>query len=539
MKKFLVLTLAALLMVSPIGFSASALSFSDLAESHWAYKDVQTLVNDGTVSGYVDGSFRPNGTVTRAEFVKMLGAGSIQRAQGYDDVAATHWAYNYIMKSGFPEDGTNNFKPDQPITRGLVAELLWNRGGKISAAYAPSIITDQYTKAPQAAAWVYETGLIQGDDGVNLRLDDTLSRAEAAVLIIRARSAGGKKVNFADTVSPKIIKNLYDGLNLFDGKAYDPDATITNGEMARAALRLGTEKNVLTYVNQPTTGADFDHKYALDLAVVCNQTLGKDNLNAKFADQKATFADTVAAVVYQMIAKSKDGVGYGSKTSGLSVARTEMMNICLTYAKNNGIITLNENLTAPITLREFTILCMLIDNKIGTQTDIVTEIHPFTGKLKQYDHSLLLSETPYGNYQVILKDLAFIYKVAPVSAKKAPAASYNFAREYSSVFTSFLIYLTAAVEDRSGAYVRFTYYPSLVWENGLSYSLRVGCEIVEMNGVKRFSQIFPTASGIKGADTELKQGSVVFFDVAFGKAVSGITVTAESAYVEQIVAVTK
>ncbi|MGN1059960.1 MAG: S-layer homology domain-containing protein, partial [Clostridia bacterium] len=211
MKKFLVLTLTALLLISTAGLSVSALAFSDLAEAHWAYNDIQTLVTDGTVSGYEDGSFRPGGTVTRAEFVKMLGAGPVRRAQDYSDVSSEHWAYDYVMNAGFPEDGSNLFSPNQAITRGLVAELLWNRGGKATDAFAPAIITSQYAKQPQAAAWVYATGLMHGDDGVNLRLDDTLSRAEAAALIIRSRSAGSVRKLFADSVSPEILKNVYDG----------------------------------------------------------------------------------------------------------------------------------------------------------------------------------------------------------------------------------------------------------------------------------------------------------------------------------------
>ena len=57
----------------------AAMSFTDLAEGHWAYSYVSKLVSDGTVRGYEDGSFRPTNTVTRAEFVKMLGVGPERR----------------------------------------------------------------------------------------------------------------------------------------------------------------------------------------------------------------------------------------------------------------------------------------------------------------------------------------------------------------------------------------------------------------------------------------------------------------------------
>ena len=53
--------------------AASAASFTDLTDAHWAYDNIMRLANDGTINGYDDGTFLPEGTVTRAEFVKMLG----------------------------------------------------------------------------------------------------------------------------------------------------------------------------------------------------------------------------------------------------------------------------------------------------------------------------------------------------------------------------------------------------------------------------------------------------------------------------------
>ena len=91
-----------------------AMDFNDIDASHWAYTNVQTLVNDGTVSGYGDGSFRPNGTVTRAEFVKMLGLGSVTRPMAYADVAPQHWAYTYVMNADFPMTEAISSSPTFP-----------------------------------------------------------------------------------------------------------------------------------------------------------------------------------------------------------------------------------------------------------------------------------------------------------------------------------------------------------------------------------------------------------------------------------------
>ncbi len=532
MKKTLVLVLVVSLLLSVLGFSASALTFSDLAESHWAYADVQQLVTDGTVSGYEDGSFRPNGVVTRAEFVKMLGKSDVVRSKNYSDVSSSHWAYPYVMSANFPEDGTNQFVPDKPITRGLVAELLWTRAGKVQNAYAPAIITSQYKK-PEAVAWVYATGLMKGDDGIHLRLNDTLTRAEAATLIIRSRSAKNATATFAETVSPKILENVYNGLNLFDNKAYTPDATITNGEMARAALRIGSEEHNLTYVGLNASRA-FDHPYALELSVI-SRCIGEEKNTPTFIDKTATFGDSVAALVHQYFTKAKKALVYGATTDSISNNTTKLANICLTYAKDNGIISLKENLNAPITVRDFTAICLLLDDLIGSQTDITSDINKFTGNYIKKDHSLVLTEVPYGDFRVKLENVPSALYGTPFKTQvSAPIESYNFAREYSSIFSSVLAYLKDSVNER-GAVVCFTYYPSLVCDNGNGFTMRIACEIVEMSGSKAFSELFAVANGMENADTQLSKGSVVYFDLAVGETFKSVYATDEKAFVEQIV----
>lgn len=88
----------------------------------WAKQYINELASAGVISGYEDGTFRPDDNVTRAEFVTMLMliAGENGTKADYTDTDG-HWAESYIAKaseygfiSGY-EDGT--FRPDNPITR--------------------------------------------------------------------------------------------------------------------------------------------------------------------------------------------------------------------------------------------------------------------------------------------------------------------------------------------------------------------------------------------------------------------------------------
>lgn len=103
--------------------------FNDVNSTAWYNGAVTTLASKGIITGYTDGSFNPNGSITRAEFSAMasrfgnLKAGSVS----FNDVAADYWGYDYIVNAsargwvnGY-EDGS--FKPNQNITRAEVIKL--------------------------------------------------------------------------------------------------------------------------------------------------------------------------------------------------------------------------------------------------------------------------------------------------------------------------------------------------------------------------------------------------------------------------------
>lgn len=79
----------------------------DVKPNHWAAKEIAACVKAGVISGYKDGSFKPEQPITRAEVVSMMSrAFNIQpkastRAD-YIDVKKNHWAYNVIMASSQP-----------------------------------------------------------------------------------------------------------------------------------------------------------------------------------------------------------------------------------------------------------------------------------------------------------------------------------------------------------------------------------------------------------------------------------------------------
>ena len=102
-------------------------TFNDVAKNCWAANYIGYMQQFGIVTGYTDGSFRPNAPVTRAEFAAIASRFEklTQGSASFTDVPDTHWAVKYInfaatrgWVTGYV-DGT--FKPEHSITRAEVA----------------------------------------------------------------------------------------------------------------------------------------------------------------------------------------------------------------------------------------------------------------------------------------------------------------------------------------------------------------------------------------------------------------------------------
>ncbi len=129
MKKVIGIILSAAVALS----CTSALAFSDLPTT----ADTELMEKLGIISGYSDGTFKPDETITRAEAVKMVVAlygisdedvEGLAKNVGFSDVDEDYWAYSYIVYAqtigiinGF-EDGT--FRPDENVTEDQAIKML-------------------------------------------------------------------------------------------------------------------------------------------------------------------------------------------------------------------------------------------------------------------------------------------------------------------------------------------------------------------------------------------------------------------------------
>lgn len=106
-------------------------TFTDVSEDDWYYKEIAYAQHLGIITGYEDGTFRPDNYITRAEFAAV--ASRYDRLEDineniFSDVSSLHWAFmmiNSAYKKGWVagyEDGT--FKPDSFIKRCEVVTIV-------------------------------------------------------------------------------------------------------------------------------------------------------------------------------------------------------------------------------------------------------------------------------------------------------------------------------------------------------------------------------------------------------------------------------
>ena len=240
-------------------------AFTDSADIKVDADVVDTLVSLGVVNGYDDGSFKPNGTVTRAEMAKMiyvLRTGNSDASAYNDDKTSftdigSHWARGYIKYCQslgiIAGKSATKFCPNDKVTAQEAAKML--------------LVTLGYdaTKAGLTGAnWASKTNALADENGlledVNTSFTSACPRQYAAQLIYNA----------IDTPTVVLRDGEYTNMKLVTGMGNDYNPTIGAKYMG-----LKTQKGILTAsgktgINNNKTskedslGVDTDNDYDVD-----------------------------------------------------------------------------------------------------------------------------------------------------------------------------------------------------------------------------------------------------------------------------------
>jgi len=178
--------------------TACSISFTDVPQDFWAHDYISLLACEGTVSGYNDGTFRPESPTTRAQLAKMLVLSQHwQLVTGeharFRDVSSTHPFYRYVetaaahgVIAGY-SDGM--FRPDSYVTRAQVAKMfVIARGWVLTNATVPVCDVGQTDWAWYYVQTALQRGLFTGYTDSCFRPSMEATRAQLAkVLALSSR----------------------------------------------------------------------------------------------------------------------------------------------------------------------------------------------------------------------------------------------------------------------------------------------------------------------------------------------------------------
>ena len=175
-------------------------AFNDLATTHWAYDSIMALYEKGIVNGTGENSFKPEGNVTREQYLAMLiralGLTSEEKGASFTDVSEDAWYYDIIMTArnlGITDGyADGSFGVGRSITREEMAVMAYRSAEKAGlliegdaedALWGDAAEISEFATAAVSA--LNKAGIIKGISENEFSPKTTATRAQSAVIISR------------------------------------------------------------------------------------------------------------------------------------------------------------------------------------------------------------------------------------------------------------------------------------------------------------------------------------------------------------------
>ncbi|GBG10184.1 hypothetical protein PAT3040_04902 [Paenibacillus agaridevorans] len=239
---------------------------------HWAEKSIERAALQGIVFGNTDYTFRPNQSITRAEFAVMLNRAlklpSASAGQPFRDVAAASWyaadisnAYAAGLVQGVDE---NRFAPNAGISRQQMAAFLvrsyaYKGGDPNEGTMDASALAD----ANQVSAWAQEDveravelELMRGRSNGMFAPDGQVLRSEAVQALLNVLDAIEKRGGGGEpSSSPPTVKAPWEMATLKQAPAYERDPARDVGNVQAIWFEgqpyEGRQTKVFAYIGLP------------------------------------------------------------------------------------------------------------------------------------------------------------------------------------------------------------------------------------------------------------------------------------------------
>lgn len=260
------LTILTPAIVTTIPTEAATFSktFKDVSKNNTYYDIIHTMAQQGIISGYEDGTFKPSQTITRKHAAALISRAvkDLPKTTSFKapkDLSTNNAYYSDIkklMEAGVLElDSKGNINPNAPLTRGEMAKILTVSYDLSKTGAHP--LKDVSNKYYQYVAALYQADVTTGFEDGTFRENGSLTRAHYAVFMYRAEAFKAKKIDL-DSLTESEVSTLTDSqiAQLIPSYQYTriTDMPLPNGYTDRDALTSKLDKAYRTYWVQ--TGID-------------------------------------------------------------------------------------------------------------------------------------------------------------------------------------------------------------------------------------------------------------------------------------------
>src|SRR5665648_13841 len=283
---------------------AFAVTVSDIS-GHWAQTTIQSWVDNGLIKGYPDGTFKPDNNITRAEFITLVNRAfeyTNTAPISFTDVNQNAWYASAIgvaveagYISGYP-DGT--MKPENPISREEAATIIMRIKNLVANPAAVSVYTDasSITWGKGEVGAVTAAKIMQGYPDGSFMPRGLITRAETVIALDNAMHYTVP----ADDVIPPVVDGGGGGGSHSHDMAVSaitvtPTAmTLIEGGATGTAIATVSPTNA---TNQTVTWSSDDEAVATVVGgVVTPLTTGTAIITATTADGNKTATCTVTVI---------------------------------------------------------------------------------------------------------------------------------------------------------------------------------------------------------------------------------------------------
>lgn len=199
--------------------TASVGDFKDVTKSHPYYKIINEMRDKNIITGYDDGTFKPDAKINRqhaAVLIKRVTSLTpIVPEKAYNDIPSSHMyhdAIKQLQQAGvIKADAKGNFNPTKDLTRGEMALILANAFNLEAMAEHPFKDVSKTSDEGKAIAALYEADITTGYDDGTFKPNESLSRAHYAVFLYRAlnyEKNNGKPVEEGPVDIPKLSMGM-------------------------------------------------------------------------------------------------------------------------------------------------------------------------------------------------------------------------------------------------------------------------------------------------------------------------------------------